>query len=103
MNLIEIIREPSVACPETGETVLLCECERCQHFYGYNTGETKIGCVYDLVETGKEDTLPEETGKEDTLPEETGKEDTLPEETGKEDTLPEETGKEEVPGREVKP
>jgi hypothetical protein len=46
MNLIEIIREPSVACPETGEAVLLCECERCQHFYGYNTGETKIGCTY---------------------------------------------------------
>lgn len=46
MNLIEIIRDPVVACPETGETVLLCECERCQHFYGYNTGETKIGCKY---------------------------------------------------------
>ena len=50
MNLIEIIREPSVACPETGEAVFLCECERCQHFYGYNTGETKIGCVYEVVE-----------------------------------------------------
>jgi hypothetical protein len=50
MNLIEINREPSVACPETGEAVLLCECERCQHFYGYNTGETKIGCVYEMVE-----------------------------------------------------
>ena len=46
----EIIREPSVACPETGEAVFLCECERCQHFYGYNTGETKIGCVYEVVE-----------------------------------------------------
>lgn len=50
MNLIEINREPSVACPETGEAVFLCECERCQHFYGYNTGETKIGCVYEMVE-----------------------------------------------------
>ena len=50
MNLIEINREPSVACPETGEAVFLCECERCQHFYGYNTGETKIGCVYEVVE-----------------------------------------------------
>jgi len=46
MNLIEIIREPVVACPETGEAVLLCECARCQHFYGYNLGETKIGCTY---------------------------------------------------------
>ena len=50
MNLIEINREPSVACPETGEAVLLCECERCQHFHGYHTSETKIGCVYEMVE-----------------------------------------------------
>lgn len=50
MNLIEIIRDPVVACPETGEDVLLCECERCQHFYGYNCGETKIGCKYEMVE-----------------------------------------------------
>ena len=46
MNLIEIVREPVVACPETGEAVFLCECERCQHFYGDNTGETRIGCTY---------------------------------------------------------
>jgi len=32
MNLIEIIREPSVACPETGET--------------------KIGCVYEMALEG---------------------------------------------------
>jgi hypothetical protein len=50
MNLIEIIRDPVVACPETGGLALLCECERCQHFYGYNTGETKIGCKYEMVE-----------------------------------------------------
>jgi hypothetical protein len=43
-------REPRYAYIGPAEAVLLCECERCQHFRGYNTGETKIGCVYEMVE-----------------------------------------------------
>lgn len=50
MNPIEIIREPTVNCPETGAIVFLCECEKCRHFYGYNLGETKIGCRYEEEE-----------------------------------------------------
>ena len=46
MNLIEIIRVPCVACPKTAGVVILSECQKCEHFYGYNVFETKIGCTY---------------------------------------------------------
>jgi hypothetical protein len=47
MKLIEIVREPCVLCPKTNGVVLVSECQSCKHFYGYNIGETKIGCVED--------------------------------------------------------
>ena len=33
MNLIEIVREPVVACPETEGLALLYECAECQHHF----------------------------------------------------------------------
>jgi len=44
MKLIEIIRDPCVLCPKTNGVVRVSECQSCEHFYGYNIGETKIGC-----------------------------------------------------------
>jgi hypothetical protein len=50
MKLIEIIREPCVLCPKTAGIVSESECQKCEHFYGWNLGETKIGCEYGEVD-----------------------------------------------------
>ena len=50
MKLIEIIREPCVLCPKTAGIVLESECQKCEHFYGWNLGETKIGCKIPMPE-----------------------------------------------------
>ena len=47
MKLIEIIREPCVLCPKTAGIVSESECQKCEHFYGWNLGATKIGCEYE--------------------------------------------------------
>jgi hypothetical protein len=48
MKMVEIIRKPCVLCPKTGRIALVSECEsgECGHFYGFNLGETRIGCRY---------------------------------------------------------
>ena len=50
MKLIEIIREPCVLCPKTAGIVLESECQKCELFYGWNLGETKIGCKIPMPE-----------------------------------------------------
>jgi len=52
MKLIEIVREPCVLCPKTNGVVRVSECQSCEHFYGYNIGETKIGCREDDCHLG---------------------------------------------------
>ena len=50
MKHIEIVRVPCLLCPKTAGIVTESECQKCEHFYGWNLGETKIGCVYEMVE-----------------------------------------------------
>jgi hypothetical protein len=52
MKVVEIIREPVVMCQRIPSAVTLSYCQKCEYFYGFNLGETKIACMYPGDENG---------------------------------------------------